>query len=312
MSATWMARVALRLLVVTVLLPHAARAQSGDTVIYYHTDAIGSVRMITDASGAELARYDFLPFGEAWPPPPTPPDVRQFAGEERDPETKLDYFGARYYRAESARFTTVDPMMNTEQALTDPQRSNRYAYSLNNPLKFVDPDGRDPVKNQLGTVSDIQRIFSQPGNTELQFGWVNIRNSPVRGDPQINQAAASRYILLRDGGVVDMQHFLAAAALAMTPSSTGDPLESVGMSIAGGFALEAWQSMTGNKSGFAPEDLRSNALGAFFTLHYDRNKPLGPQLGKFLLLQGAISIEEFQKLYPKLYRSWADSEEWRR
>ena len=91
-----------------LLAPAAALAQS-DEVVYYHTHAIGSVRMVTNASGVEIARYDFLTFGEAWVPPQNP-DVREFAGKERDAETDLDYFGARYYRAQSGRFTTVDPV----------------------------------------------------------------------------------------------------------------------------------------------------------------------------------------------------------
>jgi RHS repeat-associated protein len=109
--------------------------------------------MITDASGAEIARYDFLPFGEAWPPPQNPTDVRQFAGKERDPETKLDYFGARYLRPESALFTTVDPVFNWEQAPIDPQRWNRYSYSRNNPLRYVDPNGEDIIDIALGVVN---------------------------------------------------------------------------------------------------------------------------------------------------------------
>ena len=83
-----------------------AQAQAQDTVIYYHTDAIGSVRMITDANGQVIARYDYLPFGEPWAPP-SDADVRQFAGKERDAETGLDYFGARYY--ELSVWTVYDP-----------------------------------------------------------------------------------------------------------------------------------------------------------------------------------------------------------
>ena len=124
-----------------VLAPATARAQ--DTVVYYHTDAIGSVRAITDSTGAEIARYDYLPFGELWPAsPPAPADVRQFAGKERDSNTELDYFGARHYRYQSGRFTTVDPVLNIDAALTDPQRWNRYTYVRNNPFRYVDPDGR--------------------------------------------------------------------------------------------------------------------------------------------------------------------------
>ena len=123
--------------------PSTASAQS-EGVVYYHTDAVGSVRMITDGDGAVIHRYDFLPFGETWLAPSNP-DPRQFAGKERDPEIGLDYFGARYYASRTGRFTTVDPAMDIDAALVDPQRWNRYAYSLNNPLKFVDPDGRNPL-----------------------------------------------------------------------------------------------------------------------------------------------------------------------
>jgi RHS repeat-associated protein len=66
-----------------------------------------------------------------------------FTGKERDAETGLDYFGARYYRADLGRFTTVDPELNIPAALVDPQRWNRYAYVRNNPLRYVDPDGKD-------------------------------------------------------------------------------------------------------------------------------------------------------------------------
>ena len=185
--------------------------------------------------------------------------------------------------------------MDAAESVTNPQRWNRYPYALNNPLTVIDPAGRDPVRNQLGTVADIQRILSQPGNTKLQFAWIDIKNSPVGGDPGRNPAAASRYILLRDGRVVDMQHFLAAAALAMAPSASGDPMESVGMANILGWALEVFQWARGSKSGFADEDLWSSALGSFFSVHYDREKPLGPQIARFLGLQGAISKEEFNQ-----------------
>jgi RHS repeat-associated protein len=57
----------------------------------------------------------------------------------------LDYFGARYYRANLGHFTTVDPELNVKDALVDPQRWNRYAYARSNPLRFLDPDGRRDV-----------------------------------------------------------------------------------------------------------------------------------------------------------------------
>jgi RHS repeat-associated protein len=130
-------------LALAILLLHSkgTLAQSQDTVVYYHTDAIGSVRMVTDANQQVVARYDYLPFGEPWTVPPDP-DVRQFAGKERDAETLFDYFGARYYASGTGRFATPDQALGTTSATLNPQLWNRYAYVSNNPLRKVDPDGR--------------------------------------------------------------------------------------------------------------------------------------------------------------------------
>ncbi|MCL5022338.1 MAG: RHS repeat-associated core domain-containing protein [Nitrospirae bacterium] len=76
----------------------------------------------------------------------------KFVGKEKDKETGLQYFGARYMKDEIGRFITVDPVgpvdprtSKTNYAmLANPQRLNRYAYSLNNPYRYVDPDGRMP------------------------------------------------------------------------------------------------------------------------------------------------------------------------
>jgi RHS repeat-associated protein len=59
-----------------------------------------------------------------------------------DPAYARSYFGARYYRADVGRFTTVDPELRIKDALIDPQKWNRYAYVRNNPLRYIDPDGR--------------------------------------------------------------------------------------------------------------------------------------------------------------------------
>jgi RHS repeat-associated protein len=65
---------------------------------------------------------------------------RQFTGKERDAESGLDYFGARYYGSALGRFTSADPLLNSGQPW-DPQTWNRYSYTLNNPLRYTDPLG---------------------------------------------------------------------------------------------------------------------------------------------------------------------------
>jgi RHS repeat-associated protein len=128
--------------VTPALAQDGTAAAAGLTAEYYHVDAIGSVRVVTNQAGAVVRRHDYLPFGEEWQPQSGSNDARRFSGKERDAETGLDYFGARYYAASAGRFTTIDPVQTWQENLVDPQRWNRYAYVRNNPLRYTDPDGR--------------------------------------------------------------------------------------------------------------------------------------------------------------------------
>jgi hypothetical protein len=75
---------------------------------YYHTDAVGSVRAITDAAGNVVSRHDYLPFGED--SAPLTGDPLRFGGKQLDPETANEYFEARYLRTNWGRFLTPDPI----------------------------------------------------------------------------------------------------------------------------------------------------------------------------------------------------------
>jgi RHS repeat-associated protein len=103
---------------------------------YYHTDLVGSVRAITDETGATVIRHDYAAFGEDTQP--LTGDPLRFGGKQLDPETANEYFEARYLRTNWGRFLTPDPMDGNP---ADPQSWNRYAYARNNPLAFVDPTG---------------------------------------------------------------------------------------------------------------------------------------------------------------------------
>ena len=79
----------------------------------------------------------------------------KFTSKERDAETGLDYFLARYYSGAQGRFTSSDPVMFAPERLRDPQQLNRYAYARNNPLRFLDPTGE---RLQLsGDVNEAQK-----------------------------------------------------------------------------------------------------------------------------------------------------------
>ena len=66
--------------------------------------------------------------------------------KERDNESGLDYFQARYFRGAAGRFTGVDPKRFSSRTVSNPQKWNKYTYVLNNPLAFVDPDGQEEIK----------------------------------------------------------------------------------------------------------------------------------------------------------------------
>ena len=73
-------------------------------------------------------------------------------GKERDAETGLDYFGARYYGGAQGRFTSPDAPL-VDQHAADPQSWNLYAYVRNNPLRNTDPSGRDCMGAAAGIAS---------------------------------------------------------------------------------------------------------------------------------------------------------------
>jgi RHS repeat-associated protein len=69
----------------------------------------------------------------------------RYTGKERDTESGLDYFGARYYGSSMGRWTSPDPSGLAYADPTNPQSLNLYSYVLNNPLAFTDPDGLECV-----------------------------------------------------------------------------------------------------------------------------------------------------------------------
>ena len=61
-----------------------------------------------------------------------------YTGQEKDLETGLNYYNARYYNSHTRRFTQPDDII---QNIYNPQSLNRYSYVLNNPLRYTDPTG---------------------------------------------------------------------------------------------------------------------------------------------------------------------------
>jgi len=128
-----------------------ARRDSSNNVDYYFADHLGTARVVVNAGGTTLDDSDFYPFGGERPVVgPTSGNTYKFTGKERDSESGLDYFGARYYGSSMGRFMKPDPIMILKQKFLDPQQWNMYAYARNNPLRFVDPTGMYDVDCKTG------------------------------------------------------------------------------------------------------------------------------------------------------------------
>jgi RHS repeat-associated protein len=123
------------------------------TTNYYTSDQIGSARLITNGAGGVLSTYIFYPFGQG-----VQPDENHylFSGKERDSESGLDNFGARYLTSTMGRFMSPDSFGGH---YTDPQTLNLYAYVKNNPLRFTDPTGHD-----------LQEVCAQTKNNKATCG----------------------------------------------------------------------------------------------------------------------------------------------
>jgi RHS repeat-associated protein len=129
---------------------------------YISTDHLGSTRLVTGDNVSIIARHDYLPFGQEiaagqarrnseWGA--TDNVNQKFTGKERDQESGLDYFGARYMSSVQGRFTSPDEPL-VDQWETNPQSWNLYAYGRNNPLRFADPTGQKCVDTSNGPADD--------------------------------------------------------------------------------------------------------------------------------------------------------------
>ena len=162
---------------------------------YLTSDTLGSTRVVTNASGVVKARYDYLPYGEeigasiggrsgvaGYGGADT--TRQKYTAKERDAESGLDYFLARYYSSAQGRFTSPDEFTGGPDELFDfvdiasvnptfyadlrtPQSLNKYQYGYNNPFRYVDPNGHeaeetDPDPPQQRQVAPPDKVTWPP------------------------------------------------------------------------------------------------------------------------------------------------------
>jgi len=171
----------------------------GSATSYLTSDHLGSTRVVTKADGTVKARFDYLPFGEEIPSSvggrssivgynAADSTKQKFTQKERDSESGLDYFGARYYSSTQGRFTGADDVTK-DSHVGDPQSWNKYAYVRNNPLRLVDDGGEkatvsivtdEEKKTGTITITASIAIYSQ-GNANLTQKQLNQAAAAIQG-----------------------------------------------------------------------------------------------------------------------------------
>jgi RHS repeat-associated protein len=155
---------------------------------WYHSDHLGSAQLTTTGSGELHERAEYTPYGEIW--------VEhkynlaegslpyRFTGKELDGETGYYYYGARYLDPRTSRWISTDPAMGEyiPSAPVDDEARKRngnlpgmggvfnvvnmhvYHYAGNNPVKMIDPDGRENIDEVVDSIKKGAEIVSKIGS----------------------------------------------------------------------------------------------------------------------------------------------------
>ena len=131
--------------------------------IFYHSDHLGGASWITDGDGNPVQHLQYLPFGEPFVDqhPAGYQERYTFTGKEKDEETGYGYFGARYMDHElMTMWLSVDPMADKYPSISP------YAYCHWNPVKLVDPDGRE-IDDYYNLKGELIRHTNEGNNLYL-------------------------------------------------------------------------------------------------------------------------------------------------
>ena len=118
-----------------------------DVVRYQYDNHLGSACLELDANALTITYEEYHPFGtSSYKLADNDTEVKRkryrYVGKERDEETGLYYYGARYYAAWIARFVSVDPLQHKYPHYTP------YQYAGNKPISYIDLDGLEEAKKE--------------------------------------------------------------------------------------------------------------------------------------------------------------------
>jgi len=208
-----------------------------NTVEYYFSDHLNSTDIVTNATGGIVRESDYVPYGGEIVISGTDPNRYKFTGKERDPESGLDDFDARFYSSPFGRFMTPD-WAATATAVPyanfgNPQSLNLYSYVQNNPTTMGDPDGHGALDFIAQTVGGIVNTVNQNNGfnspqplPENSLGRaIGNTITGIQGTAEVLGGAT-----LTAGGGAEA---LGTSPLALTGAGAPIPLAGIGVAVAG-------------------------------------------------------------------------------
>jgi RHS repeat-associated protein len=238
---------------------------------YVVSDTLGSTRLLLTSTGSVGERFDYLPFGEelevgiggrtsdygsiVYPAAPDQQDVK-FTSKERDAETGLDFFGARYFSSAQGRFTSPDwsaaPQPVPYADLRDPQTLNLYAYVRNNPLNRNDPDGHG---------------FWQNLGNYLSYGVFGDEDAVKRAEDEARQRLVANQQQRASSGTAPMLYGTGKTDANGRPVYTTDPSQLSRSAVLNPTAVDLRLSTNVAAAGWLTAAGRATVTGGVYTLN---------------------------------------------
>ena len=131
--------------------------------------SLGSTALTTTASGVKTGDLLYKPWGETRYDNGTTPTTWRFTGQRENATIGLYFYNARYYDPVLGRFIQPDTIVPNPG---NPASLNRYAYVMNNPLRYTDPTGHieeDEVDEAVKLIQQLKELYGIL--VVIDFGW---------------------------------------------------------------------------------------------------------------------------------------------
>jgi RHS repeat-associated protein len=221
------------------------------TTYFVHSDHLGSTRLLTKVDKSIYDNLDYLPFGLQTAG--ATGTTHKFTDKERDSESGLDNFGARYNSSSTGRFISPDwsasPSGVPYADFSDPQSLNLYAYAKNRPLTYIDRDGHctEPITFTIcvglvvigaeGIYNHFHVLHAKAASARAAKEFEQVCASSPQCD--VNTVHQQTQSALREAGQAGAETALTTVPIVAPPNGLEELVQEAGAGLAKDAAVEA-------------------------------------------------------------------------